>query len=261
MRRIISIFVVSILLTAFANGQQNSTGESKYLLGFSGILPTGTWPSTALSNMGYSSFLSDQGHTVKSYGLGIILQRKITDHISIFLDMNIYDYNIFLAHQGDDVQTSWTESEGALHWDEPGAPQILYVHNLPTDVHFDMKTSGMRAGARYFFLTDRFRPWVGAGFGYYVWNADYVNGNKTKTYGSDKGSATGFTFQGGVDFEVMQGIVLTAFADAASPVAHYQMEGLFYDQWNIDWQCPVMGPARFGITLSVSPSGHKRKGQ
>jgi hypothetical protein len=258
MKRILIIVTVSVLSVGFLYGQNDEGNESKYLIGFTGILPSGAWPSTALSNMGTGSFLKEHGNPVKSYGMGVIIQRKITDHINIFLDMNLYDYNIFLADKGKDVQTSWTESEGAAHWNESGAPQILYVHNLPTEVHFDMQTTGIRAGGRYLLLTKKIRPWIGAGFGYYVWSANYFNEDKSKTYGSDKGSAMGLTFQGGIDFVITPGIVLTAFADGASPVAHYQMEGLFYDQWDIDWHCPVMGTSRFGLALSFAPS-HSRK--
>lgn len=258
MRKILSVLMISALSSAFLYSQQDDKSESKYLVGFSGILPSGIWPSTALSNMGTGSFLSSQNHPVKSYGMGVIIQRKIIRHLNIYIDMNLYDYNIFLAKQGADVQTSWTESEGAAHWDEPDAPQILYVHNLPTDVHFDMQTTGIRAGGRFFMLSGKIRPWIGAGFGYYVWSANYFNGDNKKTYGSDKGSVIGATYQAGLDLEIFPGIVITAFADGASPVAHYQMKGLFYDQWNIDWHCPVMGTTRYGITLSFAPAAHKK---
>lgn len=233
--------------------KKQASKVSRFLLGFSGVYPTGTWPATALSNMGSTSFLKSQGHTVKSYGFGVLIQGRVTDNFSLFFDMNAYEYNILAGKKGTDVQTVWTVAESATHWDESGAPQIQYVHNLPTDVHFDMQSTGMRLGAKYIVGKNKIRPWLGAAFGYYTWTVNYYNEDKTKTYGKDNGSATGFTFMLGVDFEVMPGVVLTPFVDMGAPVANYKIEGLFYPQWDIDYNAHIMGTNRFGLTLAFSP--------
>ena len=133
------------------------------MLGFSGVLPTGIWPATALSNMGTTSFLKSQDHTVKSYGFGVFMQANISKHFSLFFDGNAYNYNIFLAKKGADVQTVWTVEEMATHWNEAGAPQIQYVHNLPTDVHFDMQATGFRLGGTIM-GNNKIHPWAGAAF-------------------------------------------------------------------------------------------------
>jgi hypothetical protein len=233
--------------------------KSRFLLGFSGVFPTGTWPSTALSNMGSTSFLKGQGHTVKSYGFGMMMQGKISDHFSLLFDFSTYDYNIFLAKKGSDVQTVWTVEESATHWDEAGAPQIQYVHNLPTDVHFDMQSTGFRLGGKFSFGTASIRPWAGAAFGFYKWTANYFNEDKSKSYGKDDGFVTGLTFLMGIDLEPMAGIVVTPFIDLASPVATYKMKGLFYPQWNIEYDSHIMGTNRVGLTISFSPvSGAKK---
>lgn len=114
-----------------------------------------------------------------------------------------------------------------MHWDEPGAHQVQYVHDLPTDVHFDMQTTGFRLGAKYFFLNKKVRPWIGAGFGFYGWHVNYFNDKKDKTYGKDNGFVTGLTYIAGIDFELMPGMRITPFVDLASPVANYKFEGLF----------------------------------
>jgi len=233
--------------------QTQKVTRSKFQIGFSGVLPTGVWPATALSNMGTSSFLKGQGQTVKSYGFGIFIQGNISNHVSLFFDMNTYDYNIFLAKKGADVQTVWTVAESATHWNETGAPQILYVHNLPTDVNFDMKATGFRLGGKYIIGTGKIRPWVGVAFGLYRWDANYFNEDKKKSYGKDGGYVTGATFLAGIDFELMPGIIITPFADFASPVATYKMEGLFYPQWDIEYNSHIMGTNRFGLTLSFDP--------
>jgi hypothetical protein len=233
--------------------------KNKFQIGFSGVYPTGTWPATALSNMGTTSFLKGQDHTVKSYGFGVLIMGNITNHFSLFFDMNAYDYNIFLAKKGSDVQTVWTVEESATHWNESGAPQIQYVHNLPTDVHFDMQATGMRLGARYSFGEKNIRPWLGLAFGYYKWIANYYNADKSKTYGKDEGYATGLTYQLGVDFEIMSGIIMTPFVDFGSPVANYKMTGLFYPQWDIDYNAHIMGTNRFGLTISFYPAPKVKK--
>jgi hypothetical protein len=231
-------------------GQETETKESKYLLGFSLVLPTSTWPATALSPAGTSSFLEGQDHSVTSYGFGIVIQREVAENVSIFFDINTYNYNIFLAEEGSDAQSIWTAAEGATHWDEPGAPQQLNVQNLPTDVHFDMQATGFRLGGKYIFGNEKIRPWAGAAFGFYKWQASYFNEDKTQTYGDDQGYVSGLTFLVGFDFELTSDIVISAFGDFASPVANYEMEGLFYPEWDIDYDAHIMGTNRFGLTLS-----------
>ncbi len=234
--------------------------KDRFMTGFTGVLPTGTWPATALTNMGTSSFLKGQGHNVKSYGFGVVIQMELMKNISLFLDGNLYDYNIFLGGQGEDVQSVWTVEQSATHWDESGAPQIQYVHNLPTDVYFDMQASGFRLGGKYILLDRKFRPWLGAGFGFYEWQVNYCTKKKDQTYGNDKGFATGFSILGGIDFVPFEGTQITLFVDLGSPVANYHIEGLFYPQWDIDYSAHIMGTNRFGMTISFSAgSGVKRK--
>jgi len=259
MKRSLLIILLLSVSMALVYGQESEKKESRFLIGFSGVLPTGVWPATGLSNMGTSSFLKGQGHKVSSYGLGVIIHGKVSKNISLFFDINTYNYNILVAEQGEDVQTVWTVAESATHWDEPGAPQIQYVNDLPTDVHFDMQATGFRLGGKYFFGTKKLRPWAGAAFGFYEWEANYFNEDKTKTYGHDRDFVTGLTYMAGVDFEPVQGVVVTLFADLASPVANYQIEGLFYPQWDIDYDSHIMGTNRFGLTLSFTPGSAGKK--
>lgn len=243
MKKLILFSAALILCVNLASGQEKK--ESKFLIGFNGVLPRGLMSGTALTN---SMESIDKG-----YGLGVILQRKIGKNFVLFLDGNMYNYNKFLASQGKDVQSIWTVAESAMHWDEPGAPQIQYVHNLPTDVHFDMQTTGFRLGAKYIIGEKKLRPWFGAGFGYYQWTVNYFNEDKKQTYGTDSGSATGLTYLLGLDVEIMEGAIITLFGDFNSPIAKYSIEGLFYPQWDItDYDSPIMGHYRFGISLSFS---------
>jgi hypothetical protein len=239
----LTLVVIALLAITPLFGQTEQSPESKTLVGFSLALPGGRAPSTALTN---------SGETIdKSYGFGVILQRRIVKNAALFFDINLNTYNNKIGEQGTDVQSIWTVAESAMHWDEPGAPQIQYVHNLPTDVHFDMQSTGIRLGGKYYFGSSRIKPWAGLGFGFYKWQVNYFNEDKKQTYGSDEGFVTGLTYLFGVDFKLINDIFITAFADLASPVAEYEIEGLFYPQWDItDYQAHIMGPYRFGITLS-----------
>lgn len=226
---------------------------SRFLIGFSGVLPTGTWPATALSNMGSSSFLKGEGNPVKSYGFGVIIQGKISNHFSLFFDMNAYDYNISLGSKGQEITTAWTTSEGALN----NSSQLFVV--LPDNVHFDMQTTGFRLGGKYTLGNNKIHPWVGAGFGFYRWSANYFNDNKSETYGKDEGYITGMTFLLGVDFEVVPGIILTPFADLTSPAITYKMNDLFYKGWDIDYDSPIMGAYRIGLSITFDPHPASKK--
>jgi hypothetical protein len=233
--------------------EARKTEKSKILIGFQGVFPMGTWPATALTSGGTTSFLKGKGNYVKSYGFGVMIGENISKHFGLFFDINTYDYNIFLAKKGADVQSVWTIAESATHWDEPGAPQIQFVQNLLTDVHFDMQATGFRLGGKFVMGNNNIRPWAGAAFGLYKWTANYYNGDKSKSYGKDDGYVTGLTFQLGIDLEPITGIVVTPFIDLASPVVTYKMTGLFYPQWDIEYDSHIIGTNRFGLAISFDP--------
>lgn len=242
----------SILNVSNVTPKPGRNTKSRFLLGFSGVWPTGIWPATALSNMGTTSFLKGQGNTLKSYGFGVFIQGNISKHFSLFFDINAYDYNIFLGKKGQVIQTAWTVAEGAQH-----SSQLNVV--LPEEMHFDMQATGFRLGGKYIIGNNKIRPWVGAAFGYYKWTANYFNADKGKTYGKDEGYVTGMTYLLGVDLEVMAGIVITPFVDFASPVASYKMKDLIYMQWDIENDSHIMGTNRIGVTISFSPGGTPKK--
>jgi hypothetical protein len=248
MKRFLSIIFVLFISSNLIFSQYGPYKESKYLIGFNLQFPRGKVPSTALTNSGQS--------IKSSFGFGLTIQRKLTQSINIFFDMNAYSYNI----HGTDVQSIWTVAESATHWNDPSAPQVQSVNDLPTDVYFDMHATGFRLGAKYIFGKRKFQPWAGAAFGLYEWDAIYFTKDKDKIYEGNRGYVTGLTFLAGVDFKVTSHMIITAFADLVSPVAEYTIEGLSYPQWNItEYQSYIMGPYRFGIALSFAPKGSIRR--
>ncbi len=94
------------------------------------------------------------------------------------------------------------------------------------------------------------RPYISLGVGYYNWNVNYYSADKTKTYGEDTGNEPALTYQAGIDFPVLGDMIFSVFADLASPVADYHIEGLFYPQLDIDYSSPAMGTTRFGVSLA-----------
>jgi hypothetical protein len=241
----ILVFVIIICFTInVVQSQVSEKKEGKYLVGFNYIFPFGVAPATALSTEG--------GPYDKSLGFGVMIQRKITGKINIFFDISMYNYNLSLAEEGKTIQSIWTVEQSAMHWDEPGAPHQQYAGPFTTDVHFDMLTTGIRLGGRYYFGDKKLRPWVGIAFGLYEWEAKYFNGEKDITYGSDRNYIPGFSCLAGVDLKMMDYMVITAFADLLSPVTNYKMEGLFFPQWDINYSSHIMGFYRFGINISFA---------
>ena len=224
--------------------------RKKLTMGFNLALPSGFFPANALRNGGTRSMLNAGNLPVKSHSFGFIVQYNLSNNLSIFLDGNTYNYNEFIGKMGTDVQSIWTVAEGATHWDEPGAPQILYVHNLPTDVYYDVSSTGFRLGGKFYFLKSKIRPWIGAGYGFYRWDVNYCNKEKDRTYGQDGGYVTGLTVLAGIEIEVFPGLTIAPFVDAMHPVVEHNIEGLFYPQWNAeDWDTEIMLPYRFGFSL------------
>jgi hypothetical protein len=113
-----------------------------------------------------------------------------------------------------------------------------------------MSSTGMRLGGKYSFGEGKVKPWAGLAFGFYQWRVNYFNAEKDQTYGNDTGYATGLTYLAGADIDLMEDMTISIFADLASPVAEYTIEGLFYDQWDIsDYQAHIMGPYRIGLII------------
>jgi hypothetical protein len=252
MKRFFSVIIILSVSINLIYSQYGRYKESKYLIGLNLQLPRGMVPSTALTN---------NGHSIKSsFGFGFVIQRKLTQSINIFMDINAYKYNLFLAGKGTDVQSSWTLAESTTHLNDPGAPQVQSVNNLPTDVYFDMQSTGVRLGAKYIFGKKRFRPWAGAAFGLYDWEASYLDKSVDKTYGCGRGYVTGLTFLAGIDYKLTPDKIITAYVDFGSPVAKYTIKGLFYPQWDvIDYRSYIIGPYRMGITVSFAPKGSIRR--
>lgn len=211
--------------------------KKKPMIGFNLVLPTGTWPETALTYMGTTSYLEKYGHDVTSYGLGLTIDFPVSKNFNIFFDGNTYNYNILIGKQGEDATSIWVKGEGgtAIH--------------LTDDIHFDMQGTGFRLGGKYLFLKGKIRPWVGAGFGFYAWEVNYFNKDKDQTWGNDKGYVTGLTMLAGINFQLMEGLTLTPFIDVASPVAKYKIDGLFQKEWSIEDDIPIMGTTRIGMSI------------
>ncbi len=244
MKRFLSVIFVLSVSANLIFSQYGRYKESKYSIGFNLQYPGGMVPSASFS---------DNNQSIKnSFGFGLIIQRKVTQNINIFFDINAYNYNIFLAGHGTDGQS--VQAEGA------SASQVQYLVDLPADVYFDMQATGLRLGAKYIFGKKKIHPWAGAAFGIYDWEVNYCNKDLNKTYGGDRGIIPGLTFLAGVDYKVSSRMIITAFADLASPVAKYSIEGLYSPQPDIkDFQSHIMGPYRFGVALSFVPKGSKTR--
>jgi hypothetical protein len=78
---------------------------------------------------------------------------------------------------------------------------------------------------------------IGAGIGYYRWDAAYMTGDRSSTWGSDGGYAWG----------------LTVYTDLAAPAVFPVIENLFQAGWTWDNSGgnPIMGPYRVGAGFAM----------
>ncbi|NOY38152.1 MAG: hypothetical protein GXO83_11350 [Chlorobi bacterium] len=229
---IIALLAVTMKSPAQESADVAEKGK-KCHIGFSGVLPMGV-ATTALKNS--VSFNS-------SYGFGLIIDRKFGNAVGLFFDANFYTYKINQVDQGGYAQSIWTVEQYTLT--DAGA---MNAGPFQTDVNFYMQSTGFRIGGKYFLHGEKMSPWIGAALGYYVWNANYANSKKDKTYGNDEGYLFGYSLLAGVDFKIMD-MTLTFFGDFGSPVARPLIKDLFYPGWTWNYSNHIMGPTRIGITL------------
>jgi len=216
----------------------------KWGLSFGGVLMSGR-VTPALLPVGEGFF--GGGVPIESpYGFGLSVDYNVNPSLRIFLDGNFYTYRKQVGIEGLESSSTWVFEMND------------YATNLISfnkDAYFYMQTTGFRLGAKYGFQKNNFRPWVGAGFGFYAWKADYATADRSGSWGSDNGTATGVTFLFGVDYilgrDSKKPIIITFFGDLASPVANPEIDDLFQDGWTWDnaGGNHIMGTSRFGFSI------------
>ena len=263
MKKVIIILIAAFNSAMFCFSQDvithlNGTEiKSKILmLGFSILKPVGLWSPTALSNGGTSSYIEENYGKVKSYGWGVNIEGRISNNFRIFIDGNMYNYNIPLVEKGGYAKTAWTVLMGATVGpnvaDGPGGFGYGSYGPAPTEINFDMTTTGFRLGGKYLFGKKNVQPWVGLAYGFYVWKVDYGTADKQKTYGNDQGNGTSLFYKGGIDFKVTT-LTFTLFAEYGQPIATYHIDNLVnyvgYQGWSFDGDAYSMGTSRYGVTV------------
>jgi hypothetical protein len=163
----------------------------------------------------------------------------------------MYNYNIPLVEKGGYAKTAWTVLMGATVGpniaDGTGFGYGSYGP-APTEIHFDMTTTGFRLGGKYLFGKKKVQPWIGIAYGFYVWTVDYGTAKGDKTYGNAKGNGTSIFYKAGIDFKVMD-LTFTAFGEFGQPIANYHIDNLGFPGWDFDGEAYSMGTTRYGLTI------------
>jgi len=227
-----------------ADTVQTSPVFHKWGLSFGGVLMSGT-VTPALWPAGEGNF--GGGIPIESpFGFGLSIDYNIDSSLRLFLDGNVYTYRKQVGVEGQSSTSPWVFEMNDY------ATNLI---NFTEDAYFYMQTTGFRFGVKYGIQKNNFRPWVGAGIGFYAWKADYATADRTGSWGSDNGTSTGVTFLIGVDYiisrESKSPIMITFYGDLSSPVANPVVENLFNDGWTWDnaGGNHIMGPYRIGFSI------------
>ncbi len=218
----------------------------KWSLSFGGVLMNGN-VTPALLTMG-EGYLGGGIPIESPYGFGLSIDYNINSSLRFFFDGNFYTYRKQVGTEGQNSTSPWV-----FEMNNYTTNQISFNENA----YFYLQTTGLRLGTKYGFQKNNFRPWAGAGIGFYAWKADYATADRSGSWGSDNGTTTGVTFLLGVDYifsrESKNPIMITIYCDLASPVANPVIEDLFHDgwTWNNAGGNHIMGPSRLGLSIGL----------
>lgn len=184
-------------------------------------------------------------------GFGVAIDYTLMPGLRLVLDGTYSNYKRLVAENGSQSTSEWVFEmmEYADHYTPVWTQE---------DVYMNMTSSGFRLGLKYGKDIKNLQPWFGLYYGYYSWQCNFLNKDKSSTWGKDQGYVGGLTYALGVDihFKNSSGtddlFMLTIFGEGASPVAHPEINDLFYQGWN--WSNAggnhIMGPYRLGVALS-----------
>ncbi|MCM2322984.1 MAG: hypothetical protein NDJ90_06945 [Oligoflexia bacterium] len=181
------------------------------------------------------------------YMMGVGIEGDLSSNLRWFFDGTTASQKLDVASEGGYASGDWIFEERDYAGRDVGP--------FTTDVNAVVRGTGFRAGAKYFVgEPGGLRPWAGAGYGFYTWSYAYLNSEETKTYGKAKGSVTGLTVMGGVNYEIDTRTVISVYADLMSPAVFPKIENLFNTGWT--WEnsggTHIMGPFRLGAALQFA---------
>ncbi|MBN2666853.1 MAG: hypothetical protein JXR67_10100 [Bacteroidales bacterium] len=185
------------------------------------------------------------------YGFGVAIDYTLMPGLRLVLDGTYSTYKRLVAENGVQSTSEWVfEMMDYLDHFTPAWAQ--------DDVFMNMTSTGFKLGLKYGKDIRNFQPWFGLYYGYYSWQCNFLNKDKSSTWGSDEGYVGGLTYAVGIDFHIKGGtnnqdlFILTVFGEGASPVANPEINDLFYTgwTWNNAGGNHIMAPYRLGIALS-----------
>ena len=118
------------------------------------------------------------------YGFGLSVEYRLAPSLRLFLDGSHSSYRKQVGIAGRNSSSFWVYEMTGY-----GTNQLLFND----DAYFYMDTTGFRLGAKLVLPGRSFQPWVGAGYGYYRWDATYGTSDRSGQWGTEGGYAWGLT--------------------------------------------------------------------
>ncbi len=175
--------------------------------------------------------------------VGLGAEMRVARWLRVFGDWTAYQHKTKAADKGVPAPLV----------NVPGGGNVL----LDTNAFYVMETQGLRLGLKASLPFPHVEPYVGAGLGKYFWSAQYMDSDRSVTYGDDKGVAFGVTGLLGVDFTFNYGqsgvFRVGPFVEVGAPVVNPRVKDIagLGVEWIDTVGTPVMLPVRYGILFGV----------
>lgn len=249
--RLIVVFVLLVAGASVAGAQSpfglrgNAAPKSHFAVAFQGAWATGPVTTAVQLPTDYGSMNPvDSG-----WGGGLTIEYALMPALRIFLDGNYFIYRKQVGIAGQNSSGDWVfEMTGY------STNQLHFSQNA----YFDMNTAGFRAGLKAVLPLGNMQPWIGAGYGYYHWNASYDTQDRSSSWGSAGGYVWGITYLAGVDWwlsaSAKSGFFVRLYADLTSPAVFPVINNLFETGWTWDNSGgnSIMGAYRFGVSIGTT---------
>jgi hypothetical protein len=237
-----------------ATGTAPTAGfERSIMVGFNVLAHTGLWVGEVPGRPVGSTFMPGGGDRYTGYGFGINIDYHMSQYLTAHFDITRSMLSTPVAYAAGYAHGWWIESASNFTVDQVGPFQ--------EDVNYWRNATGIRVGLRaYLARSANADVWAGIYQGFYTWEIQVLNDERTSTYGDVRGSATGLSLLNvGVDlWNSTRTFGSTVSFESGSPLTgDYSIEDCLISGWNYDSLAGgehLFGPLRMAVSFNfVSP--------